>query len=455
MTRTRSLSIRFFGFLACSGLLFALGCGPTESADESTADAPAASPPPAREETAKEPPSLPKPPPPRPRASSAERPDPALPHNKAIVDALAEPDFFTRMDALATVLPTLGESSIPQVRASLEDMQEKLSPFGPAEYGMLLNFWADHDPEGAARFAVGEAAFSYQLAMGREPVRMWAKKDPEAASQFFLNLLSSPGRISEVAETGLVWGWFESGKPGLEAFIEGLPPGPIQLRAIALFARLTIRRDGTEALAHWLDGLSDDNPSFKLGAYRQGGIAMGVEAPVAAAAWCDEKCVGRYANVRELVAKRYGIHDGPAALEWLSKMPEGIERDRAVRSAFGGWWQGDRAAARAWMEKQHEKGLPAYLDAALEIFAGAIARSDGGEYGMPWALRVQDETTRKRTMLNVARVWRSMDKEGADAWLETSPLTEEERENVRNPPRGAGAFAGKLGGESEDEDEEE
>jgi hypothetical protein len=52
---------------------------------------------------------------------------------------------------------------------------------------------------------------------------------------------------------------------------------------------------------------------------------------------------------------------------------------------------------------------------------------------MVWAERIEEEDRREAAMILVAQLWRGVDEDAAEAWLEEASLSDEAREKARSP----------------------
>jgi hypothetical protein len=349
----------------------------------------------------------------------------------AILDALREPDGFARAARLAALLPSLGPAGVPAIREALEDPSIDR---GAIETDLLVRAWAIHDPAGAGEWAVASAPLGYKYGVIRVAIELWARVDPEAAARLVRSMGPVRGPNIEAAETALVRGWYDSGKPGLEDFIRDLGLTDEQLRALGILARSIIRRRGTEAAMQWAEALPDTDDRFKLSAFRQLGSELAFADPKAAVAWCDRHCAGPYGDgVRQTVATQWSWYDGRAAMEWLSTAPESKERDLAVRTAFRGWRYQDPKGLAEWMAAMGPEGVPAWLLPALPNHAMWLSHENPLE-ATRWAARIEDPAQREPTLVAIVRRWREKDPAAAEAWLASSPLSEEAREQARAEP---------------------
>lgn len=366
--------------------------------------------------------------------SGAAAPATAAAGRKTQQDLLAllgEPDAFKRAAGLGSLIPALGPEAVPAVREALERGGPDL---GAVEISLLVRFWAAHEPESATLWAFGKAPIGYRIPAIVPAVETWARLDPMAAAQQVKAMGGGfRGPNIDAADIALVRGWFASGHHGLDRYMRDLGLTREQQRALAVFARETIRRDGTEAIMKWAEAQPDSRERYKLAAFRQVGSELAKAEPSAAVTWCEAHCEGPFGEgILQLVATRWAEQDGPAAMRWLSTAPPGKERERATRDAFRAWRRNDEAGVLEWFGARGDDAIEPWLRPAVGLYAMAISGEDPlGAF--QWAARIEDEEKRQLAFVTIARRWRGRDETAAEAWLEQSPLSEEDREKVRTP----------------------
>jgi len=370
-----------------------------------------------------------------PASEPAEAPEPSLrPEGppSAISETLRENDRLVRIPRLAEVLRGLGPEHVTDAQKALADARLDL---GAPEIELLLRYWSSYEPKQAAEWASTRVRGAYRGAALLPTVEAWARQDPWAALQFIQAMRVGRSDFTEIAEIGLIRGWYDSGDPGIEDYLVALGPSFEQQRAVALRARLQILREGADPTMDWAKGLPEEDPKFKLAVYRQLGSELGKLAPEDGVRWCTEVCDGPFGDgVSTLIAQRWAAQDGPAAMTWVSQRPSGPQRESAARGAFRGWWRKDPDGLHAWIAELARTGFPIWFQPALSNYASSVAMTDAVE-GMKWALLLEDDYARRDSMLSVAMKWKKQDESAAEAWLADSPLSEEDRDRVRNPEK--------------------
>lgn len=347
---------------------------------------------------------------------------------------LDEPDRLRRAQRLAVLLQTIDDSQLPVAKRIL--MNEMSDPnLDLFEADLLAYYWARHEPEAAARWALFVSPPAYKVAVTEPTMTAWAKLDPEAAATQLQALATINSPNLQVAEKALVRGWYASGKPGLLEYIRNLGVGYSRQRALLVYAEELLRDEGVDAVRAWAEGIPEDEPKFKLAAYRQVATALGRHSFEAGTGWCDAHCEGpQGSNLMGLVAFETVKHDGPATMEWLSTKPA-LKHDRrnALRDAFSSWRRHDQEGLFAWIESVGPENVEPWLEPVIEVYGMALASEP--DRAFVWADTLSDPKQREAVLIMVARRWLKDDPEAAEAWLATSGLSEQAIEKVREPVR--------------------
>lgn len=355
-------------------------------------------------------------------------------------EILRDPDPFARARSLGTVLPTLGPEAIPEVKEILRDPALER---GAAEYELLIEWWARHDPAEATRWAADWSPVFYRQAALSATLPLWVAADLQASLIAVQNWVLYRPDLREAAARALVIGWYEGGHPGLVEYIHDLGAGLDQQSALATYLRVAILNEGGDAVMRWAESVPEDDKEYKLTVYRQVASILPLYDHAAAMRWCEAQCDGPYGvNLRQILAMRWALKDGPAALSWLSSAPEGHEKNLGIRATFREWMRQDPDGILVWMDEQNRGGEPpAWLEPVYPLYSMLLAERSPPE-AIAWAQRIEKDLEREVTLVKIARKWRAADEAAAEAWIEASPLSEEARAQVRDPNwRKAGAPA--------------
>jgi hypothetical protein len=348
-----------------------------------------------------------------------------------LTQILNDPDPFARARALGAVLPTLGPEAIPEVKKLLRDPAFER---GAAEYELMVEWWARHEPADATRWAADWSPIFYRQAALSATLPHWVAADLQASLVAVRGWMPYRPDLREAAPRALVMGWYEAGHPGLLEYIHDLGAGLDQQTALSTYLRVAIPKEGGDAVMRWAESVPEEDKEFKLAVYRQVASILPLYDHAAAIRWCEAQCDGPYGlNLRQMLAMRWALKDGPAALVWLSGAPEGHEKNLGIRATFREWMRQDPDGILVWMDEQTRGGEPpAWLEPVYPLYSMLLAERSPAD-AIPWAQRIEKDLEREITLVKIARKWRARDEAAAEAWLAASPLSEEARAEVRDP----------------------
>lgn len=346
---------------------------------------------------------------------------------RKVSETLLIADPLVRAEKLSQLLQGLGADSITAVRKGFDTVFLDIRDL---ELRLLAVWWTKLDPQSAFRWTTVNWTGSSMLV---EVVRAWASRDPQAARAALPLVSTNPAHMRQCL-MALAHGWDESGQPGLGEFMKSMNPGPERQRVIATITRRMILRDGVEKTTAWLESLPEDEPPdrFKLQSYRRVASAITSQDPQQGAQWATEHGAGKYGSgVYKRVAARWAKKDGAATMAWLSTLPEGSDRDWAVREGFRRWTTLDHDEAFAWMA---EEPPALWNEPARAIYAGGVSRQDV-RAGIAIAEAFEIPSLRDETLEQIARAWVAKDAETARAWIEASDLTDMAKARAMKGPR--------------------
>jgi hypothetical protein len=332
--------------------------------------------------------------------------------------ALAHRDPLQRARRVAEILAATPPSALDDVRATIEAAP---LAWGDLEYTLFASWWSRFDPNAAIAYCEEELRLDHPRVVA-EVLRMWGRTDPQAAMDsgwLAGRTLDSHGLHAEYLDP-LVVGWFESGNPGLEAFIEGLDMNS-KVTALGAYMRMKILRDGRREALEWTQTAPFPPDQQRL-MLASGLKIVASQEPQLAVEWLEiarEKGV----DVRTFVARiaRGWAHRDPrAAMEWLfaQQVAEPAERLRATNDV-----------ARIWLN-EHETDVEKWLDTDSTdpwvdvIRIRAIAHHvTSRQYRPDWnavleaVARVADAEQRQRQYLWTLQRWKRVEPEAAELWL--------------------------------------
>ena len=356
-----------------------------------------------------------------PGADALQGPEAA---RRAIAEQVREPSSVENVEELAQLLQKLGPDAIPAVAPTILNPGETLD--APRAL-LLLQFWIDHDVKGAAEWIARKSPLGYRPLALAIAVEKIATSDPTEA-------LDLVGR-SHTADSNLlkpfVRGWVRSGRPGVEDWMRNLGYGFKRQKALGAFARAKIEKDGPTEVMAWFEKLPESDDGFREEAFTRLTPELTYADPAAGVAWYDKHHDGpNGAGLMMALVDAWVAVDGPAAMRWLSQQPAGKERDDAVLDGVRWWGMADVESLKRWGRGIDRDHLEPWFQPGLPIYSRIFA-SDEPLEGIRWAEKITDAPKRDLTMVQITRQWRATDAAAADAWLDQSPLSAEDRERAR------------------------
>jgi len=378
--------------------------------------------------------------PPSPSAAASATPgEQGDPFAETLRAVLEDPDPYSRARRLGALLPERGGEVVPDVKEILDDFRGEIAA---SDFALLLQFWADHDPAGATDWTIERAAPKYKASGLSITVDRLAERDPAAGiaavGRVQVDLGGESARVSEMA---LVTGWFRTDRAALERYMHDMGAGVPRQRAVFTYVLALIDAEGSEAATEWAEAIPGDDRRYKLAVFRQTMSALTWTDMERAVDFCEAHCDGPFGKSLRNALIRARLQEGEYGgdvVEWVAAIPapdEALreEKDRNLWIAYATWGFLDRDAAMKWMERktadpEHE----AWLRLLYAEYARLLA-PDSPVEAIAWAERVEDEKDREQTLVTIARTWRIKDPAAAEAWLETSSLSEQARTLARNP----------------------
>jgi len=345
-------------------------------------------------------------------------------------DVLLMPDLLARTEALAALLARLGPEALEPVRDAYDSV---LLDLGDTELVLFGEWWARFDPMAALAWTNHKWTTRQSIPVTGAIMRTWGRSDPMAA--IGAASAAKNNRMRRIWIDKVLRGWDESVQDGALAYADSLGPGPERQWALYVVTRRKVLRDGPGSAIEWAESLPDDDATFKLNAFRRVAGAVAEVDPTLAAAFAQRYLDGPYADG---LPRRVGMHwvtqDPQAAMQWLSTLPAGKNRNDGVQETFRQWLVNDRAAARGWM-RDHEAQHEPWLAPAVSVYAKSLGRQEPEE-ALRVASGIEDPAIRQPTMGVIAREWLVRDEAAANAWLDECDLPPEFVARIRIVPEG-------------------
>jgi len=363
----------------------------------------------------------------------AEAVDPVA--REQFVSILALPDPFERARRLGELLPAWGPEQVPTAQSLLVDYSIDLDAIA---FELLVDFWAEHEPRAATGWAVTKAARLHRMSAVLAAFTKWAERDPEAAAAALGPLSVRYQELGDILRAGLVWGWYVSGDlDGLEAYVMSHGPGIGRQQIVSRYVRVRLQNEDRAVVMAWAEDYPETDPDLKRSIYRLMASNLAIYDDGMTEVWCERHCDGPYgAELRGIIARRWMRTRGADGLEWLAadyeEPGEDEDLDFALRLAFARWVRIDRDAVMRWGAALTPETAPAWMTPMVPVYARELA-VDSPTEAIRWAESMTDAGGREEAMIDIARIWLGNDPTTAEVWLESSPLSEEQRVKARAP----------------------
>lgn len=363
--------------------------------------------------------------------------------------ALGQGSPLARMGQSSQVLEHLDAENLEEV---LDVYEMMLSGLGECDLRIFVDAWSQFDPRGAFDHTMSWDYSSKRVVGSDAAIRGWAIRNPIEARTAVPEIVSENPRIQGRIIDNFLVGWAHSGQPGLDEYIAGIETQAPE-KFVAQVINAILRKGGPEAVYAWTDEVLQD-PDYSYGmkraAFRTGLRTSARWEPEPASLWVAPYLSEEWADDGpRIMGDQWGKHDGLAAIEWVSQLPDTPARESAVRAAFASWMKNDEAGAKAWILSQ---SFSPFHDPALTFYARELAESDAVE-AIGFCEQIHGTKRRTGCLKKAARNWYKLDALAAEQWLQESELDEEIRSQVRRPDQvreskdGAGTQRAKrLGG---------
>ena len=345
-----------------------------------------------------------------------EPPAPPLPENATLEQALAHRDPLQRVQRVAQILEHATPDQLDTITAAIESAP---LAWGDLEYALFAGWWARFDPASAMAYCDEELRLRHPRVIA-EVLREWGRKNPqEAVASEWLGATSDTTGLNPDYVDPLVVGWFESGQPGLETWIEGLDPAT-KSGALPAYMRMRILRDGRRPALEWsLDAPYSADVQRLLVATGLNIVAR--QEPALAIEFLD-RAAKKGIDVRTFIARigRGWANTQPReAMEWVVSQDVEFEGER---------WRAVGDIARIWLNRNEQEATD-WLATKSEPWADLVRKQaimhhlNRNRYRVDWldmmkraSQFVNPEQRQLQYLANVQR-WKAIDPEAASKWI--------------------------------------
>lgn len=227
----------------------------------------------------------------------------------------------------------------------------------------------------------------------------WAASDPPAALAWAQQHEPASSLTAGNATIGAVAGWWQKDPGAAEAYVASRV-GTQSGRQLASILANQISDSDPQRAIDWASQLPD------VGARRQADSA---------------------------IAYQLARNDPEGAAVWAASLPDDV-RSNVFNSAIGMWAQQNPTAAGEWAASLNGP----IRDEAIGGYSAVIAYKDPVT-ALNWAASISDPGARESRTDGIVRSWMQRDPQQATAWLQSSPLSPDEKQRLlatATPPPG-------------------
>lgn len=251
----------------------------------------------------------------------------------------------------------------------------------------------------------------------------WSSLDPEAASKFMDEMGNTKNSLNSTARDNIAYNW-----------------GTLDPEAALEWVR---KQDGKDYVD--VNSLTDE--------VIRGWCAKDIQTASDYVAQHLEDPAGR--TIASSVAESMLLHSPDDATNWIGRLPAGDARDAAEFTIARKWAEKDPAAASKWADTLPENEKDSVAGAIARSWADSnwpeasrwIATLSGSAYdtatsiamhrdgvtpqeALSLGLSIKDDGTRTYELQDVIRQWSWKDSQAAQAWVNSSPLPDEQRQKL-------------------------
>ncbi|HIF92914.1 MAG: hypothetical protein ABGX04_02410 [Myxococcales bacterium] len=343
---------------------------------------------------------------------------------KAIDQVLLEGSRLDRMSRLGPLLEQLDAENLSSVEAIY---MRDLPNLGECDIRPFVDAWTRFDAPGAFSSALQWKYVAKRRIGVEAAVHGWAIRMLPGALLAVEQTAEERPRLAQMLRESLVSGWVHSGADGLSQYLRETPGELDPLLTIAVGA--TLRRHGVEELLRWSDEFGHGSTTaFQAKVFAKTVHTVGRRDPERAATWILDHMGKDYvADSPRILAEVWIDVDPIRAFEWLRTESPEEGRGKAVGLTFGRWLFMDREAALSWLG---EKPRTPFHDPAINTMARQLSRTKPEE-SIEWCGEIMTSEWSQRCHFATAKIWYRRDPKVAEQWLAASPLSEDDRESVR------------------------
>tara|TARA_B100001123_G_scaffold318609_1_gene357103 strand:- start:1065 stop:2360 length:1296 start_codon:yes stop_codon:yes gene_type:complete len=319
----------------------------------------------------------------------------------------AASDPRERMILFLQALDGMNASNVEDVLAAFKEHTEPNRRY--SELRMLLNAWAEFDPQGALAWADKLGGWEERSAVGAVLER-WAADDLESTLAWAREKYKGNDNPYVV---GIIGGLSRTDPARASELMLEMPYGRNRGRAASTLLDVYWDKGETQA-TEWVTTM--ESGSVKEFLTSQVAERIAREDVSRSAQWVESLEVGRAKNrAVGMVAYQWARKEDPAlAAQWVDGIDEEESKFAGMEGLVKVWVDRDATATAEWLNEYEPS---AGKDGAVEIFVNAIKRKDPAT-AMQWAETITEADDREDAIGEVSRSWRRGDPDGYQQWKE-------------------------------------
>jgi hypothetical protein len=362
-----------------------------------------------------------------------------------IIELFDDDDRLERTSELVSILRNVKPGQGAALEAALDGLDTTNRELDQV---LIVAAWSNIDPVAASRWVLRNARQELvRFGMLNECIYKWALQDPEGLIRDPDILLYSQKGWDATSIRALVRGWYQSGKPGLEDFVYGLPAtGEDRQRAVSELIATKLDHEGVEPVIEWATNSMRGEFPFRQYIYSRLAGDIAKIDPQRAIEWCNEVCDTKLGQEIPLwIATTWVVDGGAEAMDWIIARDSSVVANRiGARAAYRRFLLNDQAGALAWMENSPEEARTDYETMQGPLFMYVNEKSGLGfhQQAIEWTKYIDGESERDELLMRIARRWLRQDPDAAEVWLADAPLSEDQKMEARQPKLHKGGATG-------------
>jgi hypothetical protein len=326
----------------------------------------------------------------------------ALDAKAAFKTAAAFPTRETQNMAIEAIVQSVGPSDAGSVAQMMIELPQGSIPALPSFLGRIIVRWSDGDPAAAAEFLRnsgaatiakdGQGGLGQAATTWNRVAESFGAADPVAAMSWAASIADR--QRASLALQGALVGWSQKDPQAVMDYVTAHANLlDIQQAATALASDLASH--SPEAAIKWLNQLPQAVRWRALS-----GIAgtLAADDPAAAIRWAQTLSPNDQQSATELIISRGALKDPQTVATWINTMG-GSTRDNA-----------------------------------LATFASAVTPQDPAT-AATWVETIENPSVRRWSAWEVVDHWMRSDPAAAQAWIQNSSLTDDEKRFLLNLPK--------------------